>query len=196
MPLPIESQESAQGTAPSLSSQATVGSGWRSSCQSDCPSCSSTTEQKAKPCAPSVCTVCPDLGFCRGFGPPDCEWFLFVALVVMVSNGRAVGGRGVTAQQRHLLFTAGSGLVRVGRVKANDIDWLPSRPKGKHIRLLRWSPRPWCIWAMIDRLIYKLELSFKRFLRLILTDECFNFAWCIFPSLIILQNIYLFWNTN
>lgn len=71
---------------------------WRSSCQSHSPSCSSTTEQKAQPHTPSVCTFCTDLGFCRGCGPPDCEWSLHVALVVTVRSDHAVGQRGGGSQ--------------------------------------------------------------------------------------------------
>lgn len=82
---------------------------WRSSSQSDCPSCSLTTEQKAHPWSPSVCAFSTDLGFCSGCGPPDCEWPLLVALVVTVSRES-----GVTAQQRPRLLAAVSGEVRPG----------------------------------------------------------------------------------
>lgn len=80
---------------------------WRSSCQSDPPSCSLTTEQTALSPAPSVCAFCTDLGFCGGCGPPDCEWFLLVALVVTVSTDPE-------AQQRPLLLAAGLAVEQGG----------------------------------------------------------------------------------
>lgn len=114
----------------------------RSSFQSDCPSCSSTTEQKAQPCAPSVCTFCPDLGFCRGCGPPDCEWPPPCGPCGHGQQWLRLMERGVTAQQRPLLLAAESGWWGLA---GGQGEWW-------WYWLLRlW---PYCIWAMIDQWNY------------------------------------------